>query len=150
MVIEKILTDSELIIGLDYLYREYMKLYETNILLKSTQKLVKKLSITLKSYPIEGYYYESDNLKKYFTLVQNLKEVSMNRKNELKNDQDYENIIKIFTSPIYGEFHYEDSILPIVNDPINDELNRLDVNEWQSSKIIENAYNKIKIKRFFH
>ena len=55
--------------------RTFMPRFEVGIALPKVLKLLSDCGITkqeLKDYPIEGYYYKSEPLKEYFTIIRNL------------------------------------------------------------------------------
>lgn len=65
----------------DYYYmienqiRKYMPMFEIGHLLPLAETILRQSNISkqeLKEYPIEGYYYKSDALRLYFTILRNL------------------------------------------------------------------------------
>ena len=84
-VIVKTLDNRALVLALDYLYREGMKLFEVEKLLPASRKLIDKLPLKVIDAPIEGYYCESEEQKEYFLKIRTLQQCSAERKQEVEN-----------------------------------------------------------------
>jgi hypothetical protein len=73
--ITKEITDTDYYYMIENQIRSEMPKFETGVLLPTAIKLLKDSQITneeLDNYPIEGYYYKSEALKHYFTIIRNL------------------------------------------------------------------------------
>jgi len=140
------INDFEFIIGLDGFYRKNMMKYESKKLLPLLNKMVNKLNINLKNVVIEGYYYETEELKKYFTIVQNLKNIEIEKIEIFKKHEGYNKLIELFCSGLYGEYLYEKNIIPIVNDNLNKTLIKINKIQYNYKNILDYAYEEIKDK----
>jgi hypothetical protein len=136
---EYIVGDFELILGLDSFYRNQMKEYETKVLLPLIIQIFQKLNISQKEYPIEGYYYESDELKNYFNYIKTLQQVSIKRKEDLQDMSGYKKLTELFCSGLYGKYEYKDNILPQTKDPIYYALESLPIEKWNVENIMNTA-----------
>jgi len=141
---EYIVSDFELILGLESFYRRHMKIYETKDLLPLVVALFEKLGISQpEEYPIEGYYYESEELKTYFKYIKTLKEVPIERKDVLQDMLGYKKLTELFCSGLYGKYEYVGAILPSVKDPLYYALDSLSVENWNVKNILNTAYTII-------
>jgi len=144
MIKERIIGDREVILGLDYLYRNSMKMHERKTLLPCADTLVKKLSIPIEDVPIEGYYSETPELTYYFKLIKSLQNVNIVRRSEISDMKEYQKLLEVFGSPIYGESNFENSIFPHAVDPISTSLKKFSPAWWKAVSIINEAYENIK------
>jgi hypothetical protein len=88
MIKEEIkITNSDYFFMIDNQVRSSMQRFETQACLPAAKKLLEKSNISineLRDYPVEGYYYETPELKLYFTIIRNLQH----------NEPLYERIVK--------------------------------------------------------
>jgi hypothetical protein len=140
---EYVVSDFELILGLDSFYREQMQQYETKQLLPLVIELFEKLGVSPKKYPMEGYYYKSEKLKNYFNYIKTLREVSIKHKDDVQNMLGYKKLTELFCSGLYGKYEYDDKILPNVKDPIYYALESLSVENWNVKNILNTAHTII-------
>jgi hypothetical protein len=120
-----------------------MKKYETKYLLPLVIELFKKLAITQKEYPIEGYYYESEELKNYFNYIKTFQQVSIKYKKDIQNMLGYKKLTELYCSGLYGKYEYKNNILPQIKDPIYYALESLSVENWNVKNIINEAFTII-------
>jgi len=146
---ELIVNDFEFIIGLDSFYREKMKKYEVKILLPLIKEIFQNIDIQKKNFPIEGYYYENEDLTEYFNYVKTLKTLNNDYKPKIENMQGYKKLLNILCSGLYGNYYFNESILPITKDPIYRTLENLSFDNWKSEKIIKTAFSIIKEENDF-
>jgi hypothetical protein len=147
MVENIVINDFEFIIGLDGFYRNNMMKYESDDLLPLLEKMVKQLNICLDDVEIEGYYYLTKELKKYFKIVKNLKNISIDKIEIFKEYNGYNKLIDIFCSDLYGEYKFDKYIIPSVNDILNQALKSIDVNKYNYEIILEYAYKLLQNKK---
>ncbi len=131
--------------------RKLFPLYEVRNLLPLAEDVLKTSSITfnkLKDYPIEGYYYKNDNLKKYFKIIRNLQEnhdlgelvdQSQDCFKILKSTTDLELFGKVKSDKTHGR-----SILPRRYDIValsakdEDAFDLYSLRPWTLQKIVDN------------
>ena len=92
-----------LVLALDYLYREEMKVYEVKQLLPAATTLINHLAIPLLNVPVEGYYHETKALSEYFTKVRTLQRCDESKKQDVEQMDAYQHLAKIMSSEIYGQ-----------------------------------------------
>lgn len=71
----RIVNDDDYFNAIDNQVRSKFKQYEIDVCLPMAKSWMEKSKVdltTLKDYPIEGYYYESEELKLYFKIIRNL------------------------------------------------------------------------------
>ncbi len=137
-IVTKKVDNRVLILALDYLYRESMKQFEKEVLLGKSRILVNKLSLSLIDIPIEGYYYESDELKEYFLKIRTLQNCPAERKYEVEGLESYQMLSRIMSSEIYGKGN-EDGFFPRRLDSLFYALDSIPINEWSVKTITEKA-----------
>jgi hypothetical protein len=143
-VITKTFDNRALVLALDYLYRENMKLFETDILLLESRKLLEKLSLTAIDVPVEGYYHESEELKEYFLNIRTLQQCPLERKQEVESLESYQHISKVMSSVIFGSGK-SNGFLPQRLDPLFYALKKISVGNWTVETITLEA-NSISIE----
>ena len=146
--IEYVVNDFVLILSLDSFYRDCMKKYEAEDLLPLVKNIFEELKISPGEFPVEGYYYETDELKSYFNHVktlQTLEQESIKCKEKIYNMSGYKKLTELFCSGLYGIYEYEGFLLPAVRDPIYYSLKSLQQPEkWNAENILNEAYTIIK------
>jgi hypothetical protein len=139
-VILKTLDNRALVLALDYLYREDMKIFEVEALLVESRRLLNQLSLPIVDIPIEGYYHESDDLREYFLNVRTLQQCSVDRKQEVENSDAYQLISKTLSSEIFGSGK-NDGFLPQRLDPLFYALQSIPVRSWSVESITSKAHS---------
>lgn len=88
---------------IDNQIRDTMMKYETEVLLPKAVRLADESDITtdLKSYPIDGYYYKTSELKQYFNIIRNIQENERIYR-KIKDTKDLRFIKKIVGSKLFG------------------------------------------------
>lgn len=137
-VIIKTLDNRALVLALDYLYREGMKLFEVEKLLPASRNLIDKLSLKVIDAPIEGYYCESEKLKEYFLKIRTLQQCSEKRKQEVEKLEAYQLITEVMSSEIFGSGKAQ-GFLPQRLDPLFYALQNISVGKWTVEAIISEA-----------
>lgn len=83
---------------------DVMPKYEVAIALPKAEKLLEDCKINkkeLKDYPIEGYYYKNEALKKYFTIIRNLQH-NISIFHKIKDIEELEFLQKLTVSEVWG------------------------------------------------
>lgn len=104
MVIKTIINNQDYFYMVDNIFRAETKYSEQFELLPKTLKLLKDSNISndeLKNYLPEGYYYETDKLRQYFTIIRNLQENEI-LFDRVKKTNELKYLKKILGSTLYG------------------------------------------------
>ena len=141
--------DFEFILGLDGFYRKNMKKYETNKILPLLYSIIIELNIELKKYEIEGYYYETKELKDYFTIVKNFKDIKVENIQKFKKYEGYNKLIELFCSGLFGDYDFNESIIPSIKDTLNISLRDIEKNQYNQENILNYAFELIKNKCYY-
>ena len=81
----KEVSDRVLVLALDYLYRENIKIFEVEKLLLASRLLVERLQVSVSQVLIEGYYNESEELKEYFLNIRALQQVAEEKRSVVQD-----------------------------------------------------------------
>ena len=119
---EVIIDDRVFVLGLDYLYRNQMKLFEADKLLPCAEKMAQVLAVQPGDIPVEGYYIESHKLRQYFQTMRALQEVKLEKRPAVKGLFEFEFLMKVLTSGLYGEPVHNGKLLPVGRDPLSRAL----------------------------
>ncbi|MBI5064940.1 hypothetical protein HZA97_01775 [Candidatus Woesearchaeota archaeon] len=84
--------------ALDYSVREAMKAFETS-LVEAAEQTVSDIEAKVGSYPVEGYYHETENLTRYFNAIRTLQD-PVNFSEKVTDNIKLFN--KIYTHPVFG------------------------------------------------
>lgn len=103
MKTEQLIVDNRVfLLGLDDLYRVAMKEHESEELLVCAEETAKTLSVEAADVPIEGYYAESPELTRYFSLMRALQDTPIFRESEVADSKKYQRLKQVTSSPIFG------------------------------------------------
>lgn len=132
-----------LVLGIDEIYRKYMKEFESAFLLPQVEVIAAKLNIHEVNVPIEGYYGEHKTLTRYFKLMRALQQVSDSKKRVVDELPAFQEILRVTSSPIFGKPQYQGSLLPQGRDPLSQAL--LDTKDfsWNAQNIVDRAYEVV-------
>lgn len=122
--ITKIVDNRVFLLGLDSLFREAQKQYETNTLLPIVRNIKDDLVLVPQDAPIEGYYTETPELKEYFLIVRTLQTLPKELKDRVKDKKGLQKLLSYTGSKICGRLLEGDRFLPIVVDPLAEALKR--------------------------
>lgn len=131
--------DRTLILALDFLYRESMKVFEKETLLPESRKLLDELALSAIDAPVEGYYCESEELKEYFLNIRTLQQCPMERKREVESLEPYRLISKVMSSEIFGSGR-SGGFLPKRFDPLYYALQNVPVGKWAVETLAAEAH----------
>jgi len=132
-----------LLFGIDAIYRDYMKEFESAFLLPQVEVVAEKLGVSEANVPIEGYYGEHKTLTHYFKLMRALQRVDESSKVLVENLPEYKNILKVSASLIFGKPQNKGKLLTQGRDPLSQALNDTKENDWKANKIINRAYEVV-------
>ena len=137
-----VVDNNTFVLGLDELYREAMKSYERDELLKHAKNVANELNIEPIDCPIEGYYYEEPELTEYFKIMRSLQDLNRSECHSVLNTQSYLRLYEIVSSPIFGKPFDDLKLLPSATNQFNNALTELFPN-WSIPEITEKAYDKV-------
>jgi hypothetical protein len=119
---EIVVDDRTFVIGLCELYRQHMKDYEVASLLPLAETACQSLKLPPASVPIEGYYAESDQLKRYFQLIRALQQTEMREMVPGTGLEAVQRLREVFSAPAMGRVEASDKILPRTHNPFGEAL----------------------------
>lgn len=126
------------ILGLDELYRNAMKRFESKYLLPRARVIANILQVEPADVPIEGYYHETPELREYFRLIRSLQDVDENRETEVKDTREFQQFWDVFNSPLFGRPQRKKKLFPVGRDPLSQAL--LDA-DWNVERLVRAAYH---------
>jgi len=122
----KIIDDLEFYRGNEALIRTGMKRFETSIV-NIAEKALGEAGFDIGNYPIEGYYYETKELERYFRCIRTLQE-----KFTEKKTANIKKLHGIYTHPIFGlekgrrtaidMEHGDQNLAPVTVSPVRDPI----------------------------
>ena len=128
-VVQRVVDNRVMLLGLDELYRTAMKEHERTELLVCAQRVSTALHQAPADVPVEGYYSEDAALTSYFRLVRALQVVSMERASAVEALPEFHRLCTVMSSPIFGSPAGE-RLLPIGRDPLSAALHAVDPDRW--------------------
>lgn len=135
-----IVDNRTFLIGLDYLFRKNQKRFETETLLPIVEGVNNDLNLEIKNFPVEGYYNETEELKRYFTIIRNLQGVEIDKEVEIRDINGFNRLLSYVGSKIFGE-GIREKLLPRCIDSLGKAIGETYPN-WNILNITETA-NKI-------
>lgn len=138
--IYRIVDNRVLILGIDEIYRKYMKEFESTFLLPQVEVVAEKLNVKETDVPVEGYYGEHKTLTRYFKLMRALQDMDESSKPSVENMPEFQAVWKITNSPIFGKPQNKGKLLPQGRDPLSQAMDDTKETGWESQKIIGRAY----------
>ena len=139
-VITRKVENRSLVLALDKLYRDRMKVFEIERLLPASQTLVKQLSLSVVDVPIEGYYIESKELTEYFLNIRTLQEQDIVEKQKVIHLESYNLLYEVMSSEIYG-LQGQNKFFPQRFDSLYFALDTTHPSDWKVKKLTEKAHN---------
>jgi hypothetical protein len=137
---EAVINNRVFVIGLDSLYRDAMKQFEADKLWPCAQQVAERLHVEPAEVPIEGYYGETPTLKSYFKTMRALQEIEQRRAPAVKGLHEFDFIINLLESGLFGEAVYKNKLLPIGRDPLSKALHKNAGISWSIPTLLESAY----------
>ncbi len=132
-----VVDDRVFLLGLDYLYRQAMKVFESQTLLGCAGEVAGRLGVAPSDAPLEGYYGESKALEAYFRLIRALQQVNVAEEARVKDLPAFHLLWDLTSSPLFGRPDRGDKLLPVGRDPLTQAL--LDVQDWRVEPLTERA-----------
>lgn len=126
----KIVTDSILVLGLDKLYRDQMKLQETLLLLPAARRVTRALGIGPAPDVAEGYYGETNELVEYFGLMRALQNLENRKASKVEAMSEYRLLDQVCSSRLYGFRAEPKGILHVGRDSLAEALEQ-DFGSWE-------------------
>ena len=127
------------LLGLDYLYRNAMKSHETSELLPCARRVAETLGVQTEDIPVEGYYTETPELTEYFHLIRTLQQVKESSKPKVASLSEFERLLEVVSSPIFGRSIEEGLLLPAGQDPLSQALEDSKPN-WTKKSLVSLSY----------
>ena len=132
----EIIVDNRLfIIGLTELFRSEMKVYEAGTLLPIAQAVCQALAVEPAQVPVEGYYYESEELTHFFKLVRALQRTPMPSAVPKPVLDGIHALRKALHSPAMGRVAESSNVLHLNSSPFTQALETTD--QWVMQAIAD-------------
>lgn len=120
--IVRVVDNRVFLLGLDYFYRSAIKRHEATELLTCSRAVARTLGVGPADVPIEGYYYESDELTEYFLLMRTLQAEDMSRTAEVAAMPEFQRVLEVSFAPLFGRPQHNGRLLPTGRDPLSEAL----------------------------
>lgn len=127
------------LLGLDELYREAQKRFESQTLLSRAHVVAKRLQVRPANVPIEGYYYESENLTEYFRLIRALQNEREGQESKLHDVPEFQQLKEYFSSSLFGQPQSKGKLLPAGRDALSQALLKT-IPDWNVTGLVQSAY----------
>lgn len=139
LVTHLVVDNHVLLLGLDNLYRNAMKEHERTELLDCARETLRVLGLQPSTVPVEGYYAEDQELTDYFLIMRALQVVADSRTPEVVMLDEYQRLLDVTSSPIYGQPQNIGCILPTGRDALHRALAKT-MPDWTIAKVTAAAY----------
>lgn len=127
------------VIGLDELYRNAMKRFESETLLPCARTVTETLRVPPANVPVEGYYHETPALREYFLWMRRLQEVDESAEAQVGRLREFQLLWDVASSPLFGRAQRKGKLLPVGRDPLTQAL--LDTRpHWHLKELVKAAY----------
>lgn len=137
-VVQRVVDNRVMLLGLDELYRSAMKEHERTELLVCAQLVSSALHQAPANVPVEGYYSEDPALATYFRLMRALQEVVLERASEVEAMPEFRRLLAVTSSPIFGT-PVRERLLPTGRDPLSAALHAVDTAQWSVPRLTAEA-----------
>ncbi|MCA9753220.1 MAG: hypothetical protein KC591_13595, partial [Gemmatimonadetes bacterium] len=117
-MIERVVDNRVFLLTLDELYRDAMKRHERTELLACARRVTEALDVSPVRVPIEGYYAEDAALTEYFLRVRALQKVDERVRPKVESLPEFQRLLKVTSSPLYGRVQFQGYLLPVGCDPL--------------------------------
>jgi hypothetical protein len=128
-VVQQVVDNRVMLLGLDELYRTALKGHERTELLVCAQRVSTALHQAPAEVPVEGYYSEDAALTMYFRLMRALQLVALERAPEVEAIPEFRRLLAVTSSPIFGS-PVRECLLPRGRDPLSAALHAVDMAQW--------------------
>jgi len=143
----RVITDRILLLALDQLYRRRMKLHEANELLGCAETVTRALGLEPRPVPVEGYYTESKELSRYFTLMRGLQTAPASDRSRLGDLSEFRRLLQVASSPMFGTPTEDGYLLPTGRDPLYWALRGLQPADCTVPEITGRAYREAMARK---
>lgn len=132
-------TDRDLLLGLDSLYRDAMQWSESTELLQCAREVSERLDVPPASVPVEGYYTESEELTEYFLRIRALQEVDGSRRPEVEHLSAFRRLHEVVSAPLFGTPSGTTKLIPRSFDSLAGALHGSSVDAWRIGFLVARA-----------
>ena len=138
----QVVDDNVFLLGLDVLYTEAIRRHESTELLVCARSVASGLRLaqngTVGAVAIEGYYAQDASLAEYFRLVRAFQDVDEARAREVEHLPEFQRLLAVASSPLYGVPQRKGKLLPVGRDPLSMALHRTAPN-WHAAQLVSEA-----------
>ncbi len=128
-VVQHVVDNRVMLLGLGELYRTAMKGHERTELLVCARRVSTALHQAPADVPVEGYYSEDSTLTEYFRLMRALQGVPLERAPEVEAIPEFRRLLTVTSSPIFGS-PVRKCLLPTGRDSLSAALYAVDMAQW--------------------
>jgi len=136
----KVVDNRMLILGLDELYRNAMKAFESETLLPCARKVAQTLQVQPAKLSAEGYYHETPALQEYFRWMRSLQEEKESAEANVRHLREFQLLWDVTNSPLYGRPQREGRLFPFGRDPLSQALEDTKP-DWSVERLVKAAYD---------
>src|SRR6187549_2439835 len=140
--VAQVVDDTVFLLGLDVLYTEAIRRHESTELLACARSVASVLCLpqddALGAAVPEGYYAQDAGLGEYFRLVRSFQHVDEARAREVEHLPEFQRLLAVSSSSLYGVPVHEDKLLPVGRDPLSLALHRTAPN-WRAAQLLSEA-----------
>jgi hypothetical protein len=135
---KRVVDDRMFLLSLDDMYRTAMKRHERSELLACARAVASALDRQPAHVPVEGYYTEGEDLTEYFLLMRALQALDASHVPAVRRLDEYQRLLDVVTSPLYGRPVGSGMLLPMASDPLTLALESTRP-EWTIARLTEAA-----------
>jgi len=137
-----VVDDVVFLLGLDHLYTNAIRRHEGTELLACARHVASALRLprdgALGAAAAEGYYTQDAGLAEYFGLVRSFQEVNEARAREVEHLPEFQRLLAVSSSPLFGVPRREGKLLPVGRDPLSLALHRT-APDWRAAQLVSVA-----------
>ena len=136
--------DRCFVLGLNEAFREVKQAYELAVLLPAAERVAAALGVAEADVPVEGYYYQSEALSRYFRLIRALQQQPATAMPGADCAQALQTLRAYFSSPALGRpVSGMDNLLPQTSSPLNEALQTILPQDWNIDRICQAAMAQV-------
>jgi hypothetical protein len=133
-----VVDDRKLVIGLCDVYRRAMKPFEVATLLPLAESACRDLGLVPADAPVEGYYCESPELRRFFLHVRALQQAQLPE----RASSSLARLREVLTSPAFGRVEPSPYALPRMSSPLGEALESLA--GWSVAAVSAGARDRLR------
>ncbi|MEM9251068.1 MAG: hypothetical protein AAGB29_01845 [Planctomycetota bacterium] len=130
-----IVDNKVFLMGLDDLFREILKNAERTELLPCARRVCEVLEVEKADAPVEGYYYEDEELTEYFLRMRALQAVEQTRRAEVDHEAAFIRLKEVTSSALFGDASDGGKLLPQAVDPLAKALKQTPMSGWSLERL---------------